>query len=180
MYVYHVVTERPLSVGQKLVFDSEHHNGVYQRVCNKLNIVEQIHADPEKYKGISFEHHTAVALRELALEEVRTAEFPDFPSRMSCLYVSRTLEEAQNWADYFVKLGRPTYSIVRLKVEGKCFCADASKCFDGCANKAENLRLAKLYWENDENSRSDGYVAEMLADGAITVTEIVKEINENL
>ena len=40
MFAYHVVTDRPLTVGQQLVFDETHHNGVYQRVYEKLNIVK--------------------------------------------------------------------------------------------------------------------------------------------
>lgn len=29
MLVYHVVTDRPMYVGQHIVFDEEHHSGVY-------------------------------------------------------------------------------------------------------------------------------------------------------
>lgn len=30
--VYHAITERPMTVGQAIIFDSEHHNGVYNRI----------------------------------------------------------------------------------------------------------------------------------------------------
>ena len=39
MFAYHVVTERPMYVGQHIVFDEKHHSGVYKRVYEKLNIV---------------------------------------------------------------------------------------------------------------------------------------------
>lgn len=29
-YFYHVVTEKPMYVGQHIVFDENHHNGVWQ------------------------------------------------------------------------------------------------------------------------------------------------------
>lgn len=84
-----------------------------------------------------------VALRELALEEVRREKYPDYPSRMGCLYVSETLRESQNWADYFISLGRPTFQIVKVKVTGNRFVGDAAKCFDGSPRRDENLLLAE-------------------------------------
>lgn len=108
-FVYHVVTEKPMHIGQHITFDENHHNGVWNRVNEKLDIVDDIYYNPEKYKNIRLEHHTSVALRELALEKVRIEKFPSFPSRMACLYVSKTLEEAEKWFDYFTSLGRPTF-----------------------------------------------------------------------
>jgi len=39
------------------------------------------------YNAYTLEHHTAVALRELALKEVRQKKYPEYPSRMGCLIV---------------------------------------------------------------------------------------------
>lgn len=180
MYAYHVVTERPMHVGQQLLFDSTHHNGVHRRVYEKEAIVADIYANPQKYRADALEHHTSVALRELALEEVRQSHYPAYPSRMSCLYVSQTLDEARRWGEFFARIGRPTYHIVKLEITGNCFIADATKCFDGQISKHENLRLAKQYWENSSNDTDHPAVCEMLADGLITVIEIVEEINANL
>ncbi len=44
-----------------------------------------------------------------------------YPSRMSCLYVSKTLKEADDWGKYFAEIGRPTYSIAKLEIKGSCF-----------------------------------------------------------
>ncbi|MDE5605400.1 MAG: DUF2441 domain-containing protein [Eubacterium sp.] len=170
IYAYHVVTEKPMRIGQNIVFDENNHNGVYKRVNEKLDIVNDIYAHPEKYKDITLEHHTSVALREMALEKVRLEKYSDYPSRMACLYVSKTLEEAEKWFDYFVCLGRPTFQIVKLKINGNVFCGDAEKCFDGRLNETENLALAEQYWKN-ENEPS---IMEMLVDGDIEVVEIIK------
>jgi len=180
MYAYHVVTERPMHVGQQIIFDETHHNGVYKRVYEKLDIVNDIYSNPSKYDAEKLEHHTSVALRELALEEVRQKKYPDYPSRMSCLYVSKTLEEAKRWGEFFAKIGRPTYHIVKLKIEGNCFIGDATKCFDGQLTKAENMRLAEIYWESKPDVASTQSVCEMLVDGRITVVDIMKEINANI
>ncbi len=177
MIAYHVVTERPMALGQVILFDEEHHSGVYARVMEKKPLVEEILAHPEKYPG-TLEHHTAVALRELAMEEVRLKKFPQYPSRMACLYVSRALEEAQRWAAFFVSLGRPTYSIVRLEVEGRIFEGDACLCFDGTPDQKENLALAHRYWLKESGEKTP--VMELLADGRIEVVEIVEVIRKNI
>lgn len=179
MYVYHVVTERPMYPGQQIVFDETHRSGVYRRVQEKLEAVREIYAHPDDYDADTLEHHTSVALRELALEEVRQEKYPHYPSRMGCLYVSGTFEEAEKWGKFFAEIGRPTYHIVKLEVEGSCFRGDAAKCFRGQLRKEENLCLAQRYWEN---SQEEGHtpVWEMLVSGKITVVEIIKQINANL
>lgn len=118
---YHVVTERPMELNQEIIFDDNHHSGVYERVYGLEDVVNDIYSNPSKYEDIKLEHHTKVALRELALEEVRKKEYPMYPSRLQSLYVSKTLEEAQNWYDYFINLGRPTFQIVKVKVDGLYF-----------------------------------------------------------
>ena len=99
LFAYHVVTERPIKLGQKIVFDSNNHSGVYNRVMEKKSLVDKFYSSIQDVNNL--EHHLAVAIRELALEEVRKKEFPNLPSRMSCLYVSNTLEEARQWFNYF-------------------------------------------------------------------------------
>lgn len=172
---YHVVTERPVQVGQVITFDDTHHSGVWQRVMDKLPQVEEIYANPEQWNGASFEHHLSVALRELALEEVRKAEFPQYPSRMGCLYVSEKLEEAQQWFEFFKGI-RPTFQIVKLTASdesGKVFRGNATLCFDGTADREENLRLARKYWQVAETEEPP--IWEILMGGKITVTEILRE-----
>lgn len=171
-YFYHVVTEKPMYVDQHIVFDENHHNGVWQRVNEKIDIVCDIYNNPKKYKDIELEHHTSVALRELALEQVRVEKYPNYPSRMACLYVSKTLEEAEKWFDYFVSLGRPTFQIVKLQVNGNMFYGDAENCFDGKLSEKENLILAEKYWKNEDFNESS--IIEMLVDGDIEVVKIVK------
>lgn len=173
-YAYHVVTERPMELGQHIVFDESNHSGVYQRVMSKLDIVEDIYTHPEKYEGVELEYPVMVALRELALEEVRQDKFPHLPSRMGCLYVSEYLEEAERWAEYFISLGRPTYSIVKFKVTGSKFIGDATKCFDGTIDKQENLEMAEKYWINGANSPEEPPINEILVSGDLEVVEIVK------
>ena len=175
---YHVVTDRPMTVGQHIIFDENHHSGVYSRVMALKEAAADVYAHPEKY-DLPLAHHLDVALRELAMEEVRREKFPQYPSRMGCLYVSRAVEDSRQWAAFFASLGRPTYAIVELKITGRVFEGNACNCFDGTPDKAANLAKAEHYWQNLPNVDNE-YIFEMLADGDIEVVRVVEEINANL
>ena len=69
-----------MKCGQHIIFDENHHSGVYERVQEKMEKVHDIYENPDKYDEKTLEHHTSVALRELALEEVRRKKYPQFPS----------------------------------------------------------------------------------------------------
>ncbi len=173
-FAYHAVTERPMALGQHILFDDTHHSGVWERVHAHLPQVEAIYANPAAYAGQTLDHHLDVALRELALEEVRKARFPEYPSRMSCLYVSEALENALLWAKWFHEWGRPTFQVVKLRITGRAFVGDANNCFDGTPDKAENLRQAEHYWRNLPNVDGERPIPEMLVDGDLEVVEIIE------
>ena len=141
---YHVVTDKPMEVGQELIFDANHHSGVYNRVFSFKDKVDEIYNNPEAYRDIELEHHLKVALRELAMEEVRKEKYPNYPSRLASLYVSNTLNEAEKWYNLFIKLGRPTYSIVKVEVDGNVYVGDANNCFDGTIDKNKILNLLRF------------------------------------
>ena len=172
---YHVVTDRPMQLGQELIFDENHHSGVYNRVYAFKDKVDEIYKNPDAYKNIELEHHLKVALRELAMEEVRKEKYPNYPSRLASLYVSNSLEEAEKWYALFIELGRPTYSIVKVEVDGNTYVGDAYNCFDGTIDKNKNLELAENYWKYKENLEGKHPIVEILASGKIKVIEIVKE-----
>ncbi len=176
MEYYHVVTEKPMYIGQHILFDDTHHSGVYTRVMDRVEMVNKIYANPQNYNDDKLEHHTKVALRELAMEEIRFKNYPDYPSRMSSLYVSRTLEEANKWFDFFTEIGRPTFQIVKVSVKGRVFEGNANRCFDGHIDKKYNMKLAEEYWQKDANvDISNNPVVEVLVDGDIEVIEIIRD-----
>lgn len=179
MRVYHVICDRPLKAGDTIVFDAQNHSGVWQRVMALADPAADVLAHPDKYP-LPLEHHLSVAIRELAMEEVRRERYTDYPSRMACLYASQELQPAIEWASYFARIGRPTYAVAELEVEGRCFVGDAINCFDGTANQADNLAQAERYWRNDPNDEGHEPIREMLVDGDIRVVRIVKEINANI
>lgn len=173
-YAYHVVTQRPMEVGQ-IIDTKNNKSGVYTRVMEKANAVNNVYNLTDTKCNIMLEHHLKVAMRELALEEVRQKHFPTYPSRLTSLYVSNTLEEAESWAYVFLNMGREVLQIVKLKVEGNKFVGDANNCFDATTNKEENLKLSFDYWENKPNKFGKPKISEILADGKIEVVEIIKQ-----
>ncbi len=177
---YHVVTERPMHAGQILLFDETSETGVARRVREKAVAVEQIYAHPDRYDADSLEHHTRVALRELALEDIRRQKYPHLPSRLNCLYVSETLEEAEVWAESFIRWQRPTFHIVCVALHGRVFTGDAHNCFAASTSREANLLLAERYWRNLPNLHNLPPVREILADGTIEVLEIIQEIRKNI
>ena len=180
MIFYHVVSDKPKFVGQRFKVDDEHPNGVYNRVYAQINVVEDIYKNPEKYEGVELTHEVDVALRELALEKVRKEKYPQYPSRMASLYVSKSYDEAVRWGEYFARIGRPTYCVAKIKVNGNCYYGDAYKCFDGTISEEENLRLAEIYWLNGPNEDGNEPITEVLVDREMEVVEILKEINANI
>lgn len=65
------------------------------------------------------------AVRETICELVRSAYFPDRPSRLKCLYVCKTLEEAYIWKNNFEKNNRKVLQLVELSSDGEAFTGDA-------------------------------------------------------
>lgn len=168
---YHVVTEKPMELGQVMVFDEYRHNFIYKKVIKLHAKVKRVYEKNLKVE----DEELKKALREYALEEVREKEFPNYPSRLSSLHVSRTLKEAEVWYNLYISQGKKTYQIVKLEVKGNSFTGDAWNTFDGTNNKEENLRLARNYWNNGPNSVGEEPVYETLVDGEMKVIEIVKE-----
>ena len=179
-YFYHVISDIPKKEGEHVILDETHPNKVHERVFAQMETVKNIYAHPERYKNEELSHSVDVALRELALEKVRKEKYPQYPSRMASLYVSRTFREAAQWGDYFAKLGRPTYGIAKIKVNGHTFEGDAYKCFDGTTSEEENIRQAEIYWLNGPNEDGREPIVEILVDGDIEIVEIVKVINANI
>ncbi len=177
-YVYHVVTERPMELGQKIIFNEENHNGVYNRVMTFKQIIdgEAVEGELAELIKSDMDKWGKTAFRELALEKVRKSKYSHYPSRMACLYTSRTLKESEDWAKFFSDIGRKVYSIVKLRVMGNVFEGDACNCFDGVGNDETDTENAEHYWKMDiENDRP---IIETLVDGEMFVDEIIYDFTK--
>ena len=75
----------------------------------------------------------------------------------------------------FIEWGRPTFSIVKVEVDGNVYVGDAWNCFEGTIDKKKNLELAEDYWKYKKNNIGKEPIVEVLVNGKIRVIEIVKE-----
>jgi len=175
-YVYHVVTEKHMELGQMIIYDDQYHNGVYNRVmaCKKMLDGDTPTDDFSKFIYSNLGYWAVRTWRELALEKVRREKYASFPSRMSCLYTSRTLSDAEMWANSFLTSGRKVYQIVKLRANGSVFDGDAYNVFDGTKDAGENEKNADYYWSNRPNKLGKERLVETLLNGKIEVVEIVK------
>lgn len=116
--------------GQLLSIGESWESGVYRRVMEKLPVVEQIYNAPKSWEEKELEHHTMVALRELALEQVRRERFPQYPSRLHCLYVSESLEESRQWG-MFLPAGPPHLPYREARDFRQKICGERKPVFSG-------------------------------------------------
>lgn len=176
--VYHVVTERPMKRGQIIAFDGDHFNGVYDRImaCKNLLDGKKPTDDMSHFIYDNLDYWAVRTYRELALEKVRKEKYPDYPSRMACLYTSRTLADAEMWAESFANSGRDVFQIVQLHTDGRIFDGDAYNVFDGTEDAKENERNANAYWSNEPNKHGKEPLTETLIDGNIEVVEIIRDL----
>ena len=176
-YFYHVVTNKPMYIGQKISFTDDNQSGVYKRVMEKESLVNDIYAHPENYHQEDLDHHTKVALRELAMEEIRQKHYPNYPSRIKSLYVSTDLEDSYMWANSFIKKGRVVFQIVKLKTTGNSFTGNAYNCFEGTTSKEHNLKESYAYWDNIIKNENE-IIYETIIDGEIEVVDIIETFDK--
>lgn len=122
--------------------------------------------------GLKYLDQTTRAIRETIVEMVRLEEYPNYPSRLSCLYATKNLEQALKWVDLFNSYNRHVLQLVALRVDGKSFEGDASLLpkEDG-APFARKIEQARAYWQGNVGNG----LPEMLVDGKIEVVEILEE-----
>lgn len=180
---YHAYSGDTINIGDVLVFNSLTHNKIYDEVYNREFKNDDIDANEllinkkrNKDRDFSIEefelvldtiNNDAFVLRELALEEVRKSKYPEFPSRLSCLYITKTKEEAINWSKILKRNKKICRQVLTLELTGEIFC------FDGNLMKRQNISYqkhldnAELYWNSIDYDNS-----EILFYGEVKVIEI--------
>ena len=182
-FVYHVVTNKKMQVGQKMVFGKTG-NLLYDKVLNweffsdenkdSFEIVKKKLEDitQNDYKTIRrFIYENAMIMREYVLEQVRKDDFKDYPSRFTSLFCVRKQEDTQFWVNVFNRTKIQILQIVKMKVTGKIFDGNANYILRDAKNLSHKIDLAKNYWQGaKENS-----LPESVFEGEVEVVEILKE-----
>lgn len=106
-------------------------------------------------------------LREVVFEQIRIASFPKAPSRTSCLWVCRTLEEAQYWLSRIPHSGDKKIYELELK-DGSIHEASEGHLSEASENIHELEVRARRYW-NGAPAPTGG--REALCAGKLTVVK---------
>ncbi len=191
IYVYHIVTKKKMSLGQMLYFDDKQKNALYQFFFEKERLnskgedsIEILygHYTDEGLKlnkenadvAISYVGQTIRAIREVIVEMVRLQEYPEYPSRLSCLYAAKSYEDALKWKGIFDSYNREVLQLVKLRVVGSFFEGDGNLLpqEDGVPFSLK-IEQARAYWKGNVKNE----LPELLINGQIEVVEIVQDFS---
>ncbi|MFK4330684.1 hypothetical protein ABH955_001336 [Bacillus sp. RC240] len=190
-YVYHIVTRKKMNIGQIIHFDKNQTNTLYHfffereqlnsngedgiKILNNHYKSDGLHINNENAKVVmNYIDQTIRAVRETIVEMVRLQEFPEYPSRLSCLYASKSYEDALKWKALFDSYNRDVLQIVKLRVVGSSFEGDGNLLpkEDGIPF-AQKMEQAREYWKG--NVRNE--LPELLINGRIEVVEIIDDFS---
>ena len=168
---YHAYSGEKVNVGDVLVFNSGTHNKMYDEVYNNEYKIDGIDANEllinkkrnndREFSVEEFElvlntiNNDAFVLRELALEEVRKSKYPSYPSRLSCLYITKTKEEAINWIKILKRNKKKCKQVLTLELTGEIFCFDGNLMKRQNASYQKHLENAELYWNSINSNNSE-------------------------
>jgi hypothetical protein len=191
LYVYHIVTRKKMALGQTISFDKNQKNTLYHFFFEN----EQLNSKSEDFVQILHGHYTNEglkldkenadvafkyveqtirAIREVIVEMVRLQEYPEYPSRLSCLYAAKNYQDALKWKELFDSYHRRVLQIVKLRVIGAIFEGDGSLLpkEDGIPF-SRKIEQAREYWKGNINNE----LPELLINGKIKVVEIIDEFS---
>lgn len=190
-YVYHIVTREKMNIGQIIHFDKNQTNTLYRfffereqlnssgedgiKIINNHYKNEELHIKNENAKVvISYIDQTIRTVRETIVEMVRLQEFPEYPSRLSCLYAAKSYEDSLKWKALFDSYNREVLQIVKLRVIGNCFEGDGNLLpkEDGIPF-SQKIEQAREYWKGTVNNE----LPELLINGKIEVVEIIDDFS---
>jgi hypothetical protein len=190
-YVYHIVTRKEMSIGQIINFEKNQNNTLYRFFFEKeqlnskgedfIKIVqghynnEGLNLNKENAEvAIKYVHQTIRAIREVIVEMVRLKEYPEYPSRLSCLYAAKSYEDALKWKELFDSYNRKVLQIVRLRVIGRYFEGDGNLLpkEDGVPF-SQKIEQAKEYWKGNVKNQ----LPELLINGKIEVVELIDDFS---
>lgn len=185
-YLYHIVRYEKLKIGQKL-----HFGGKPNYFCQNMNALNFELEDNDineliltkDIKEFNFQetntlkryvYESCMITRELVLENIRLKEFPNYPSRLECLYCVETYEDAIKWIAPLKRMDKlnPPLQIVKLKAKGKLFKGDGNLMLRNTLSINSKIDMARKYWNAETNSNNK----ELLFVGDVEVVEIFENI----
>ncbi|MDJ1475398.1 DUF2441 domain-containing protein [Bacillus sp. LS15-K4] len=190
-YAYHIVTRKKMKTGQIIHFNKNQTNTLFHffferehlnsygedamQILKEHYSNEELHIKNNNAKVVmNYMDQTIRAVRETIVEMVRLQEFPEYPSRLSCLYAAKSYEDTLKWKALFDSYNREVLQIVKLQVIGHCFEGDGNLLpkEDGIPF-SQKIEQAREYWKGNVSNE----LPELLINGKIEVVEIIDDFS---
>ncbi|QIE36918.1 DUF2441 domain-containing protein [Bacillus tropicus] len=190
-FVYHIVTRKKMKIGQSIQFNKNQTNTLFHffferkhlnssgedsiQILKEHYTNEELHIKNENATVVmNYMDQTIRAIRETIVEMVRLQEYPDYPSRLSCLYAAKSYEDALKWKALFDSYNREVLQIVKLRVIGSSFEGDENLLpKEDAIPFSQKMEQAREYWKGNVNNE----LPELLINGEIEVVEIIDDFS---
>ena len=190
-FVYHIVTRKKMKIGQSIQFNKNQTNTLFHffferkhlnsngkdsiQILKEHYTNEELHIKNENATVVmNYMDQTIRAIRETIVEMVRLQEYPDYPSRLSCLYAAKSYEDALKWKALFDSYNREVLQIVKLRVIGNSFEGDRNLLpKEDAIPFSQKMEQAREYWKGNVNNE----LPELLINGEIEVVEIIDDFS---
>ncbi|PEU83103.1 hypothetical protein CN394_05245 [Bacillus anthracis] len=190
-FVYHIVTRKKMKIGQSIQFNKNQTNTLFHffferehlnssgedsiQILKEHYTNEELHIKNENATVVmNYMDQTIRAVRETIVEMVRLQEYPDYPSRLSCLYAAKSYEDALKWKALFDSYNREVLQIVKLRVIGSSFEGDGNLLpKEDAIPFSQKMEQAREYWKGNVNNE----LPELLINGEIEVVEIIDDFS---
>ena len=161
---YHAYSGKKINVGDILCFNSNTYNKMYDEVYkSNYNLdgfdANEVLSSKKKNKDMYLSKeecelllntisNDAFVLRELALEEFRKEKYPDYPSRLRCLYVSKEKNDALEWSKILKRNKKECKQVLTLELNGELIIGDGSLIKRQNISYQKQLENAEKYWNS--------------------------------
>ncbi|PFE29255.1 hypothetical protein CN279_00275 [Bacillus anthracis] len=190
-FVYHIVTRKKMKIGQSSQFNKNQTNTLFHffferehlnssgedsiQILKEHYTNEELHLKNENATVVmNYTNQTIRAIRETIVEMVRLQEYPNYPSRLSCLYAAKSYEDALKWKALFDSYNREVLQIVKLRVIGSSFEGDGNLLpKEDAIPFSQKMEQAREYWKGNVNNE----LPELLINGEIEVVEIIDDFS---
>lgn len=190
-FVYHIVTRKKMKIGQSIQFNKNQTNTLFHffferkhlnsngkdsiQILKEHYTNEELHIKNENATVVmNYMDQTIRAIRETIVEMVRLQEYPNYPSRLSCLYAAKSYEDALKWKALFDSYNREVLQIVKLRVIGSSFEGDGNLLpKEDAIPFSQKMEQAREYWKGNVNNE----LPELLINGEIEVVEIIDDFS---
>lgn len=127
---------------------------VYHIVKNELDFALGDFIQPKTYSLCDFDLKKRQVEEEL--ENVRKESFPDYPSRLNCLFVCHDMDDVEFWASMKSSIYGKLFKVLTIEIAGPVFWFSAESYhmyFNGLRN---DLRQACMeFWESNRDTELD-------------------------